>query len=259
MAVNYGAKVMGERFGDYQGQFNMYLSFLKYYFDVDTSYVARKLRIILLPFSNVSWRRIRVQDDSTGSIVYASPREDVNAPDLYIPLMSFVTLVLLVGFSMGFLSDNFHPEVLGRTATTLVICVLLESIGLKLGFFFVATESSPPFLDILAYCSYIFVSVIVNLAIGMVFSSLIYHICTVVTALMIGIFFVRSIRDIVLVHGDLANKGRQIFLVVIVASQILIAWFMGSLADWSSTSNLQNLNRDIIDNSVFDEYMIDGV
>ena len=31
----------------------MYLSFLKYYFDVDTSYVARKLRIILLPFSNV--------------------------------------------------------------------------------------------------------------------------------------------------------------------------------------------------------------
>ena len=46
----------------------------------------------------------------------------------------------------------------------------------------------------------------------------------------------------------------NIFLVVIVASQILIAWFMGSLADWSSTSNLQNLNRDIIDNSVFDTH-----
>lgn len=32
---------------------------------------------------------------------YAFPREDINAPDLYIPAMAFVSYILLVGFVHG--------------------------------------------------------------------------------------------------------------------------------------------------------------
>jgi hypothetical protein len=32
---------------------------------------------------------------------YLPPREDVNAPDLYIPVMGFVTYVILYGAIMG--------------------------------------------------------------------------------------------------------------------------------------------------------------
>ena len=100
---------------------------------------------------------MRVQDDTTGELAFASPRDDVNAPDLYIPLMAFVTLVVLVGFSMGVLSDKFHPEVLGTTASSAIICIIIESVLLKLGFYLISTDFVPPFLDILAYCGYIFV------------------------------------------------------------------------------------------------------
>lgn len=30
-----------------------------------------------------------------------TPREDINAPDLYIPLMAFITYILVAGFVFG--------------------------------------------------------------------------------------------------------------------------------------------------------------
>lgn len=71
--------------------------------------------------------------------------------------MSFVTLVLLIGFSMGVFSNKFHPEVLGTSASSAIICVTLEAILLKFGFFLISTDFVPSFLDIFAYCGYIFV------------------------------------------------------------------------------------------------------
>lgn len=35
---------------------------------------------------------------------YCPPRDDINAPDLYIPAMAFVTHVLLVGLNTGLAS-----------------------------------------------------------------------------------------------------------------------------------------------------------
>ena len=52
---------------------------LKTYFAVDTSYVLKKLSIVLFPFSTRNWM---LQYGQSGR---APPREDVNAPDLYIP------------------------------------------------------------------------------------------------------------------------------------------------------------------------------
>ena len=52
---------------------------LKSYFAVDTNYVLRKLSILLFPFSHRNWMLQYVSDSPV------PPREDVNAPDLYIP------------------------------------------------------------------------------------------------------------------------------------------------------------------------------
>jgi protein transport protein YIF1 len=40
-------------------------------------------------------------DDHTKIAGFAPPRSDLNAPDLYIPTMSFVTYVILVGIATG--------------------------------------------------------------------------------------------------------------------------------------------------------------
>ena len=173
-----------------------------------------------------------MKDLHSEEVCFASPREDVNAPDLYLPLMAFLTFVVLVCFSMGALSDKFHPEVLGSTAFSALLCVFVESLLLYLGFYLISGEYVPPFLDLLSYSGYIFVSVVVNLSIGVFSSSFVYHVVTILTSFMSGIFFVRSVRDIVLSGSGVGDKRSQIFLVVIIISQIVVAWFLGSLADW---------------------------
>lgn len=48
------------------------------------------------------WARIVEQTDDNGNPgSYAPPRSDLNAPDLYIPVMSFITYIIITGFVTG--------------------------------------------------------------------------------------------------------------------------------------------------------------
>ena len=59
---------------------------LKPYFNVSTSYVVRKLRLLIFPWRHKPWsRQIRRNEVSGATEGYKPPREDLNAPDLYIP------------------------------------------------------------------------------------------------------------------------------------------------------------------------------
>ena len=59
---------------------------LKPFFNVSTSYVGRKLTLLLFPWRHKPWsRQIRRNEVSGATEGYKPPREDINAPDLYIP------------------------------------------------------------------------------------------------------------------------------------------------------------------------------
>jgi YIF1 protein len=99
----------------------------KYYYNVSNDYVLNKLKLLLYPFAqqvqcrfdgvaqalytcmthecNVcfalqQWAR-RVGEDMSGTLMPLPPREDVFAPDLYIPSMAVVTYILVVGLVEG--------------------------------------------------------------------------------------------------------------------------------------------------------------
>jgi hypothetical protein len=99
------------------------LSALKHHFNVSNSYVIHKLRLVLFPWRHRSWTRkvnhaggdpnqtVAVQaygqdgkpipgqvvpaqgQQGLGQIEWVPPREDINAPDLYIP-SEYATFVL---------------------------------------------------------------------------------------------------------------------------------------------------------------------
>jgi protein transport protein YIF1 len=105
---------------------------MKKNFDVSNSYVLAKLGILLFPWRHKSWNRKILQTTTGGGgggaggadrkataspsngqqqqVDWQSPRDDVNAPDLYIPLMAVVTYILVAAFHSG-LQDRFHPSV----------------------------------------------------------------------------------------------------------------------------------------------------
>uniref|UniRef100_A0A3B3RLE5 Protein YIF1 n=1 Tax=Paramormyrops kingsleyae TaxID=1676925 RepID=A0A3B3RLE5_9TELE len=81
------------------------ISKLKYYFAVDTIYVAKKLGLLVFPYMHQNWE-VSYQQDTP-----VAPRFDINAPDLYIPAMAFITYILVAGLAFG-TQDRMIVEVL---------------------------------------------------------------------------------------------------------------------------------------------------
>lgn len=91
---------------------------------------------------------------------FAPPREDVNAPDLYIPAMALVTYILLSALRAG-LDAKFHPEVLARKMSTAITIIILECLFVKLGCYALGVQNNAgngQFVDVLAYTGYKFVA-----------------------------------------------------------------------------------------------------
>lgn len=53
------------------------------------------------------------------------PRFEINAPDLYIPVMGYVTYVLTAGLVLG-MQDRFSPEQLGILGSSALAWWLVE-------------------------------------------------------------------------------------------------------------------------------------
>ena len=94
-------------------------------------------------------------------------RDDLQAPDLYIPLMSFVTFILLVGcfkaYEANTYETQFDMEQLIYVYSKSLFVWIFEAIVLK-GVFFVLNLGNPPFLDLLSYTGYKFVPLCLSAA-----------------------------------------------------------------------------------------------
>ncbi|KAK3640778.1 Protein transport protein yif1 [Elasticomyces elasticus] len=154
-------------------QFNRYVSIsaLKHYFNVSNRYVLAKLTIVLFPWRHRPWSRQQTghapPGSTTTSTSFLPPREDVNSPDMYIPLMAFVTYVLLTTLIAG-LNGKFEPQLLGMTFSNASVVIVLELLVLWLGRYFLNISSESQIYDLVAYSGYKFVGVIVTIAISAV-------------------------------------------------------------------------------------------
>ncbi|VDQ10772.1 unnamed protein product [Trichobilharzia regenti] len=128
---------------------------LKYYFSVNNSYVAKKIGLVLFPFAHTKWAS---NYDPAGPV---PPGDDINAPDLYIPLMASITYILLSGVIFGFQS-RFSPEYLGILASEAFGWLLLEVLLTLFGIYILNIQSNISYLDIVAYCGYKFVRFVAN-------------------------------------------------------------------------------------------------
>ncbi|KAJ5166329.1 uncharacterized protein N7482_005110 [Penicillium canariense] len=156
--------------------FNRYVSIpaLKHYFNVSNSYVLRKIALVLFPWRHKPWSRqqARMAANATGpngqivqqqySSMFLPPRDDLNSPDMYIPVMALVTYILLSVLLAGF-RGNFHPELLGSITTTAIAVIIFEILCLKMAMYILSINNDSQLLDLVAYSGYKFVGIIVTL------------------------------------------------------------------------------------------------
>ncbi|KAK6710688.1 hypothetical protein SNK05_005132 [Fusarium graminearum] len=159
-AFRHGQEYVEQNLGRYVN-----VSALKHYFNVSNSYVVNKLFLVLFPWRHKPWSRKQAVGQNGQDGWYLPPRDDINSPDMYIPVMALVTYILLSTLIAG-LNHQFQPELLGKTATISLIVVIVEIFFLKLGCYLLSISSQSQLLDLIAYSGYKFVGIIVTVVVA---------------------------------------------------------------------------------------------
>ncbi|KAL6054784.1 Protein transport protein yif1 [Balamuthia mandrillaris] len=234
IGIDVGRRWMGTAKDEFEGTLSRWLSStnLKYYFNVNNSYVLNKIRLLLCPVLHKSWKR-RVVRTQEGQEVYPPPKDDLNAPDLYLPLMAFVTYILIAGFILG-TRGSFTPEVLGMAFSKGFISLCIEVVLLKFGFYLLNSIDASVF-DFFSFGGYIFVGLCVNHLAGLLGGPYVYYATMLLTGFFMATFMVKTLRLLVLpdqpadMDGGvgLPSNRRNYFLLSIALLQIIFSYFLG--------------------------------
>ncbi|XP_073405431.1 protein YIF1B isoform X2 [Dendrobates tinctorius] len=200
---------------------------LKYYFAVDTVYVGKKIGLLLFPYMHRDWE-VRYQQDTP-----VAPRFDVNAPDLYIPVMAFITYILVAGLALG-TQNNFSPEILGMQASSALAWLIVEVFAVLLSLYLVTVNTDLTTVDLVAFSGYKYVGMISGVLSGLLFGKTGYYIALSWCCVSIVFFMIRTLRlkilseaaaEGVLVRGA-RNQLRMYLTMAIAAVQPLFMYWL---------------------------------
>lgn len=243
MAAQFAKSSLGQSNSYLQQNFGSYIPIvgeLKYYFKVSNSYVWRKLAIIIFPYRHKDWQRIQAVESGPAMAAgagFAPASEDVNAPDLYIPLMAFVTYILLWALFLG-LRGDFHPQVFGYLASQTLACSFLDILIFKVGLYLLNCSTQSSLWDIISFSGYKYVIITALLCWKQVFghSWLIYYGFLLAAVGGFSLFLMRSLKFLILPIGvnessaTISNSQRrlriQFLFIYSVPVQFLIVLFM---------------------------------
>jgi protein transport protein YIF1 len=127
--------------------------------------VVNKLFLVLFPWRHKPWSRKQSIGPNGQEGWFLPPRDDLNSPDMYIPMMALVTYILLSTMMAG-LQGAFNPELLGYTATYAFFVVGIEILLLKFGCYLLSISNDSQLLDLVAYSGYKFVGVIATVLVS---------------------------------------------------------------------------------------------
>lgn len=200
----------------------------------------------MYPPSSTHWSRLRADEVSQSSMnrgnsmgdingnpsaalnthKWALPKDDVNAPDLYIPVMSFITYCILVCYAKraGGASGMYvnTPDILINAVWKCCILQVFEAALIYGGLSMMSV--SLPFLDIISYTGYKYVGLCAS-TIMLLFGSTIYFIVALYSCAMLGYFILKSMAAVVPKEAS-GPLPRHIMLVVFAGLQFLIAFIL---------------------------------
>ncbi|CAJ1065604.1 Hypothetical predicted protein [Xyrichtys novacula] len=203
LAMTYGASLasQGREMMDKNLDRFIPISKLKYYFAVDTVYVGKKLGLLVFPYMHENWE-VSYQQDTP-----VAPRFDVNAPDLYIPSMGFITYVLVAGLALG-TQNRFTPELLGVQASSALVWLIMEVLAVLLSLYLVTVNTDLTTIDLLAFSGYKYVGMIIGVVAGLLFGRLAYYLSLLWCCAAIFVFMIRTLRLKLL--SEAAAEGRPV-------------------------------------------------
>ncbi|GAB4836300.1 hypothetical protein Ancab_001215 [Ancistrocladus abbreviatus] len=223
----YGEKIIGSSSEYVQSNIDRYFADPQYYFQVNDDYVRNKLKVVLFPFLHRGhWTRIT--EPVGGRLSYKPPIYDINAPDLYIPLMAFVTYVVLAGLVLG-MRGRFSPEAVNWLFMKGLVGWFLQVVLLKLSLHSLSNGEAP-LLDVVAYAGYSFTGICLAV-LGRLLWSYSYYFLVPWTCLCMGIFLVKTMRRVLYAEVRSYDSRRHHYLLLLIAlAQFPLFIWLGNIS-----------------------------
>jgi len=187
--INMGKQIVkNTKFVDYFS-----LEGLKPYFDVDNKYVLYKFRYLFIPF---------LKEKQINSSEEIQNKYNIEYFDLYLPLMSFITYVLVVSFISAIKNPEvFNPQTLGKILSKDFSLYVMNAMAIKL-LMFIFLKNSLSFMDICSLVGYKFIHMIIfKILSNFIESKSINYIIFFILAAQIS-FFLKKCMD-----KRLSNEG----------------------------------------------------
>lgn len=172
------------------------------YFDINDSYILSKLLLLVVPFY--------YKEDQFTNTLYR--------PEMYLPSISIITLVLLRGFLLG-IAGKFHPEVLGMIFTRKIVIHTVVSLGYKAMCYFLDVRID--LLDIFCYTGYKFLIILI---VKIVKSVILGRLLSVYFFVAYFFFLSRSLKRSIIAPDS--PKKHIYLLFLMVGVDILITFLM---------------------------------
>lgn len=167
-------------------------------------------------------------DGTLPPIQYQLPVHDECAPDLYLPIMSLITYVLLSALLYG-TAGQFNPEVIPGITTSCIIAQVLEVLCIRLGFYLLQVPVAV--LDLFSYTGYKYVGLCLNMLVGLVvghfgMGSRGYYVAFLGTASSMSFFMLKTMSNNIPEYTSAQGPKRDVMVIGFAASQFLTMWFV---------------------------------
>lgn len=187
---------------------------LHYHFSITPEYVRTKLLMLAAPFLK-RWSYSRIAEQITGGHKYLPPRQDANAPDLYIPVMALWTYAMLIAVATLLRSGPpgdpskggvaFKPDTIYNAVSSSGVAWLLHTLLLKVILYMLGIPGAVPLLELAAYAGYAFVPACASLLVQLLplpgVGGTAYHVVWAYGSLCIAIFLVRTLKRAILAES----------------------------------------------------------
>eukprot|EP00877_Chromochloris_zofingiensis_P014098 jgi/Chrzof1/8942/Cz03g30040.t1 len=163
-------------------------------FNISNSYVRSKMLMLLAPFLG-RWTYIRHHEQIAGGQKYRPPSADVNAPDLYIPVMAMWTYALLACV-VSAVNHKFKPELMSSMIYGASLAWGMHWLVARL----ILRGMNVPgvaWSELLAYTGYPFVPICLSIVAGCIGGKWAYYAVWGYGSLCMGIFLVKSMKRVI--------------------------------------------------------------
>lgn len=135
---------------------------------------------------------------------------------------------------------RFTPEDLGVNASSLLAWLLFEIILIWFALFLARVTAHLSLMDIIAYCSYKYISMIISVGVSLVGGATAYYISLAWTTMAIAYFEVQTLRLRVQpdVSEGAARMRNYILLIIAIVQPLMVLWLTWSLVMYQAPPSL---------------------